>query len=137
MDFRRKQERHFNPFTIDGAPVEWLPSFRYLGACIMGDLTWKMHSSDLVRKTCQCIHFLTSADQLTPVPLQHIQLIIVPRQSTSVFQKGHHHPRAQETPPTMSKHLLPGCTSSFKVSEFYLSHTQLYSLQGIVKFIIT
>ncbi len=38
------------PITIDGTPVEWVSSFKFLDVNITKDLTWTTHTQSVVRK---------------------------------------------------------------------------------------
>ncbi|KAK3573033.1 hypothetical protein QTP86_012229 [Hemibagrus guttatus] len=49
-DFSTKQQRNYQPFIINGTPVERVDSFRYLGVHIMQDLSWSCHVNTLVKK---------------------------------------------------------------------------------------
>ncbi|KAK0146400.1 putative RNA-directed DNA polymerase from transposon BS [Merluccius polli] len=58
VDFSRKQQRSFLPLNINGAQVERVEHFRYLGITISQDLTWSHHLSSIVRKANQRLYHL-------------------------------------------------------------------------------
>ncbi|KAI4871670.1 hypothetical protein NFI96_009023 [Prochilodus magdalenae] len=57
VDFR-KQERVHTPITINGAAVERVSSFRFLGVHITEELTWTEHTTRVVKKAQQRLFFL-------------------------------------------------------------------------------
>ncbi|KAI4889294.1 hypothetical protein NFI96_000254 [Prochilodus magdalenae] len=57
VDFR-KQERVHTPITIDGAAVERVSSFKFLGVHITEELTWTEHTTRVVKKAQQRLFFL-------------------------------------------------------------------------------
>lgn len=58
MDFSRKQQRNFLPLSINGAQVEKMENFRYLGITISQDLTWSHHLSSVVKTAYQRLYHL-------------------------------------------------------------------------------
>ncbi|CAI5669471.1 unnamed protein product [Oreochromis niloticus] len=57
VDFRRCREVH-TPITINGAAVERVSSFRFLGVHLAEDLTWSVHINKTVKKAQQRLFFL-------------------------------------------------------------------------------
>ncbi|KAL6475087.1 hypothetical protein MHYP_G00161270 [Metynnis hypsauchen] len=57
VDFRRGSREHA-PLSIEGAMVERVNSFRFLGVYISEDLTWSHNTSHIIRKSQQRLHFL-------------------------------------------------------------------------------
>ncbi|KAI4880975.1 hypothetical protein NFI96_001097 [Prochilodus magdalenae] len=57
VDFR-KQERVHTPITINGATVERVSSFKFLGVHITEELTWTEHATRVVKKAQQRLLFL-------------------------------------------------------------------------------
>ncbi|KAI4876296.1 hypothetical protein NFI96_018083, partial [Prochilodus magdalenae] len=57
VDFR-KQERVHTPITINGASVERVSSFKFLGVHITEELTWSEHTTRVVKKAQQRLFFL-------------------------------------------------------------------------------
>ncbi|KAI4886925.1 hypothetical protein NFI96_030443 [Prochilodus magdalenae] len=57
VDFR-KQERVHTPITINGAAVERVSSFKFLGVHITEELTWTEHTTQVVKKAQQRLFFL-------------------------------------------------------------------------------
>ncbi|KAI4888623.1 hypothetical protein NFI96_027766, partial [Prochilodus magdalenae] len=57
VDFR-KQERVHTPITINGAAVERVSSFKFLGVHITEELTWTEHTTRVVKKSQQRLFFL-------------------------------------------------------------------------------
>ncbi|KAI4884870.1 hypothetical protein NFI96_029910, partial [Prochilodus magdalenae] len=57
VDFR-KQERVHTPITINGAAVERVSSFKFLGVHITEELTWTEHTTRVVKKAQQRLFFL-------------------------------------------------------------------------------
>ena len=57
IDFRKKSEDH-TPLSINGACVERVASFKFLGTVISEDLTWTANTTALVKKAQQTLHFL-------------------------------------------------------------------------------
>ncbi|KAI4895689.1 hypothetical protein NFI96_005785 [Prochilodus magdalenae] len=57
VDFR-KQERVHTPITINGATVERVSSFKFLGVHITEELTWTEHTTRVVKKGQQRLFFL-------------------------------------------------------------------------------
>lgn len=58
VDFRRTRSVTHAPVHIDGAEVERVPSFKFLGVHISEDLTWTLNTSSLVKKAHQRLFFL-------------------------------------------------------------------------------
>ncbi|KAI4882102.1 hypothetical protein NFI96_000102 [Prochilodus magdalenae] len=58
VDFR-KQEGVHTPITINGAAVERVSSFKFLGVHITEELTWTEHTTRVVKKAQQRLFFLT------------------------------------------------------------------------------
>ena len=58
MDFGKKKQRSFQPLTINGALVERVDSFKYLGVHITQDLSWSCHTNTVVKKACQRLYYL-------------------------------------------------------------------------------
>ena len=58
VDFRRTGERSYSPLSINGAPVERVTNFKYLGVTISEDLTWTTHIDTVVKKARQRLFFL-------------------------------------------------------------------------------
>ncbi|TWW56974.1 RNA-directed DNA polymerase from mobile element jockey [Takifugu flavidus] len=57
LDFRRKTDIH-PPIHINGAAVERVSSFKFLGVHLSQDLTWTTNCSSLVKKAHQRLFFL-------------------------------------------------------------------------------
>ncbi|XP_051507888.1 uncharacterized protein LOC127414139 [Myxocyprinus asiaticus] len=57
VDFRRRHREH-SPITINGAPVERVSSFKFLGVHITEELTWSIHTEAVVKKAHQRLFFL-------------------------------------------------------------------------------
>ncbi|KAL7878838.1 hypothetical protein AOLI_G00098120 [Acnodon oligacanthus] len=57
VDFR-KQERVHTPITINGAMVERVSSFKFLGVHISEKLIWTEHTTQVVKKAQQCLSHL-------------------------------------------------------------------------------
>ncbi|TWW76279.1 hypothetical protein D4764_13G0009410 [Takifugu flavidus] len=57
LDFRRKTDIH-PPIHINGAAVEHVSSFKFLGIHLSQDLTWTTNCSSLVKKAHQRLFFL-------------------------------------------------------------------------------
>ena len=57
VDFRKKQPSH-TPLLINNAAVERVSSTRFLGVQITDTLTWSLHTSALVKRAQQRLHFL-------------------------------------------------------------------------------
>uniref|UniRef100_A0A669DS43 Alkylated DNA repair protein AlkB homologue 8 N-terminal domain-containing protein n=1 Tax=Oreochromis niloticus TaxID=8128 RepID=A0A669DS43_ORENI len=57
VDFRRCRGVH-TPITINGAAVERVSSFRFLGVHLAEDLTWSVHINKTVKKAQQRLFFL-------------------------------------------------------------------------------
>ena len=49
MDFRKQQRKH-PPIHIDGAAVERVKSFKFLGVQITEDLKWSFHTDSIGKK---------------------------------------------------------------------------------------
>uniref|UniRef100_A0A669DLI1 Reverse transcriptase domain-containing protein n=1 Tax=Oreochromis niloticus TaxID=8128 RepID=A0A669DLI1_ORENI len=58
VDFRRSQHRDYKPIFINGAPVERVQSFKYLGVHISSDLTWAAHIQVQTKKARQRLYHL-------------------------------------------------------------------------------
>uniref|UniRef100_A0A669B7J5 Reverse transcriptase domain-containing protein n=1 Tax=Oreochromis niloticus TaxID=8128 RepID=A0A669B7J5_ORENI len=58
VDFRRSQHRDYKPIIINGAPVERVQSFKYLGVHISSDLTWAAHIQVQTKKARQRLYHL-------------------------------------------------------------------------------
>ncbi len=56
VDFRRQKREH--TIIIDGTPVEWVSSFKFLGVHITENLTWSAHTAAVLKKAQQCLFFL-------------------------------------------------------------------------------
>lgn len=52
VDYRKKKTEH-TPILIDGAVVEQVESFKFLGVHITNKLTWSKHTKTVVKKACQ------------------------------------------------------------------------------------
>ena len=48
----------YNPLLIEGAPVERVSSFKYLGVHISEDLSWTVHTDTVVKKARQRLYHL-------------------------------------------------------------------------------
>ena len=57
LDFRRKKTG-IQPLLIGGTRVERVSNFRFLGVNIMENLTWSVHTTELVKKAQQRLYFL-------------------------------------------------------------------------------
>ena len=57
VDFRRKKT-DIQPLLIGGTCVERVSDFHFLGVNIMEDLTWSVHTTELVKKAQQRLYFL-------------------------------------------------------------------------------
>lgn len=60
VDFRRSRSHAHTPIYINGAVVERVSSFKFLGVHISDDLTWSHNTSTLVKKAQQRLYFLRS-----------------------------------------------------------------------------
>ncbi|XP_072132684.1 uncharacterized protein [Mobula birostris] len=60
VDFRHARSHTHVPIHINGAVVEHVSSFKFLGVHISEDLTWSLNSSILVRKAQRHLYFLRS-----------------------------------------------------------------------------
>ncbi len=58
VDFRKRQQRPYNPLMISGTPVERVSRFKYLGVNISEDLTWTTHIQTQVKKARQRLYHL-------------------------------------------------------------------------------
>uniref|UniRef100_A0A3B3QRE8 Reverse transcriptase domain-containing protein n=1 Tax=Paramormyrops kingsleyae TaxID=1676925 RepID=A0A3B3QRE8_9TELE len=58
VDFRRSQQRVYKPLNINGAPVERVLSFKYLGVQISSDLTWSAHIQVQSKRARQRLYYL-------------------------------------------------------------------------------
>ncbi|KAK3527924.1 hypothetical protein QTP86_011782 [Hemibagrus guttatus] len=58
--------RH-SPIYINGSEVERVSSFKFLGIHISEDLSWRLNTSTLVRKTQQCLYFQRRLNSLCSV----------------------------------------------------------------------
>ncbi len=58
VDFHRKQQRDHQPICINGAQVERVENFKYLGVNITQDLFWSCHINTLVKKGRQRLFYL-------------------------------------------------------------------------------
>ena len=52
MDYRKRRAEH-NPIHIDGAVVEWVESFKFLGVHITSKLSWSKHTKTVVKRARQ------------------------------------------------------------------------------------
>lgn len=50
VDFGRKQQRNLQPICVNGAQVERVDSFKYLGVHTTQDLSWSFHINTFVKK---------------------------------------------------------------------------------------
>ena len=57
-DFRRLEAKNYSPLNINGAPVERVKNFKYLGVTLSEDLTWTTHIDNVVKKARQRLYFL-------------------------------------------------------------------------------
>ncbi|XDV26276.1 hypothetical protein PO909_030034 [Leuciscus waleckii] len=57
VGFRRSGREH-SPITINGAPLERVSSFKFLGVHITEELTWSVHTKAVVKKAHQRLFFL-------------------------------------------------------------------------------
>ena len=57
VDFRRLEAKNYSPLNINGAPVERVANFRYLGVTLSEDLTWTAHIDQVVKKARQRLYF--------------------------------------------------------------------------------
>jgi hypothetical protein len=48
VDYRKRTEHA--PILIDGAAVEWVESFRFLGVHITNKLSWSKHTKTVVKR---------------------------------------------------------------------------------------
>lgn len=71
MDFRRKQERWYNPLRINRAHVERVSDFTYVGVHITED-RWSMNLHFLAKKGRQCIYHLRCLKKFS-MPTQTLQ----------------------------------------------------------------
>uniref|UniRef100_A0A3P9DSM1 Reverse transcriptase domain-containing protein n=1 Tax=Maylandia zebra TaxID=106582 RepID=A0A3P9DSM1_9CICH len=67
VDFRRCREVH-TPITINGAAVERVSSFRFLGVHLAEDLTWSVHTNKTVKKAQQRLFFLRRLKRFSMSP---------------------------------------------------------------------
>ncbi|KAL6490166.1 hypothetical protein MHYP_G00005110 [Metynnis hypsauchen] len=58
VDCSRSQTRSYHPVRINGAAVERVNNFRYLGVHISQDLSWSCHVNTLAKKARQRLYFL-------------------------------------------------------------------------------
>ena len=57
IDFRRKRPMH-TPILINGTALETVQNTKLLGVHVANNLSWSLHTSSLVKKAHQCLHFL-------------------------------------------------------------------------------
>ena len=57
MDYRKKWTEHA-PILIDGAVVEQVESFKFLGVHITNKLTWSKHTKTVVKRARQNLFLL-------------------------------------------------------------------------------
>ena len=71
MDFRKNRAEAHTPVHINGAEVERVSSFKFLGVHISEDLSWSLNTSSLVKKAHQRLFFLRRLRkaQLSPLIL--------------------------------------------------------------------
>jgi hypothetical protein len=53
VDYRKRRAEHA-PIYIDGAEVEWVESFKFLGVNIANKLSWFKHTKTVVKRARQC-----------------------------------------------------------------------------------
>uniref|UniRef100_A0A3Q3E360 Reverse transcriptase domain-containing protein n=1 Tax=Labrus bergylta TaxID=56723 RepID=A0A3Q3E360_9LABR len=58
VDFRKSKGGTHTPLHIDGAEVERVTSFKFLGVHISEDLTWSLNTSSAIKKALQRLFFL-------------------------------------------------------------------------------
>ena len=68
MDFMRGRSQTHSPIYINGAEVERVSDFKFLGIHISDDLTWSLNSSIMVKKAQQRLYFLQSLKKATLGP---------------------------------------------------------------------
>jgi hypothetical protein len=56
-DYRKRRTKH-TPILIDGAVVEQVESFKFLGVHITNKLTWSKHTKSVVKRECQNLFLL-------------------------------------------------------------------------------
>ena len=54
VDYRKRRAEQA-PINIDGAEVEWVESFKFLGVHIPNKLSWSKHTKKAVKKARQCL----------------------------------------------------------------------------------
>jgi hypothetical protein len=59
VDYRKRRTQHA-PIHIDGAVVEQVESFKFLGVHITNKLSWSKHSKTVVKRARQCLFPLRS-----------------------------------------------------------------------------
>jgi hypothetical protein len=52
VDYRKRRTKHA-PIKINGALVEWVESFKFLGVHITNDLSWFKHTKTVVKRAQQ------------------------------------------------------------------------------------
>ncbi|KAL1006621.1 hypothetical protein UPYG_G00074580, partial [Umbra pygmaea] len=58
VDFRKRQREGLAPIHIDGAEVERVSEFKFLGVLISDDLTWSRQTSSATKTAQKCLYFL-------------------------------------------------------------------------------
>ena len=54
VDYRKRRTEHA-PILIDGAVVEQVESFKFLGVHITNKLSWSKHTKTVVKRAQQCL----------------------------------------------------------------------------------
>lgn len=68
INFRRSQDDEYAPVFINGARVERVSSFRFLGTHISDDLMWSSNTMALVKKAQQLRFFPEDAEKRRATP---------------------------------------------------------------------
>ena len=53
VDYREKGGPNRSPINIDGAVVEWVECFKFLGVHITNELSWFIHTKTVVKRARQ------------------------------------------------------------------------------------
>ena len=70
-----KEQRVFDPITIEGKEVELVTSTKLLGLTIANDLSWNDHVTEITKKASKRLYFLTQLKR-AGVPKQAVLRIV-------------------------------------------------------------